>query len=172
MANRKKVSEIIADKSYVNCPVDVIDQRLEGHYDNGIGKQWNDPDYMLCSKGRTLHLTVTPQAMSARLAYPMIGKQRVTWDAALDEAEQMLRAAGANIVTALSGSETTEQAYALGKLLRDGLDAHVAVMSGQIFALAVMAVAASEVVVGLGLIVAVHRRRLELDVDKLSTLRG
>ena len=46
MANRKKVAEIIADKSYVNCPVDVIDQRLEGHYDNGIGKQWNDPDYM------------------------------------------------------------------------------------------------------------------------------
>jgi NADH-quinone oxidoreductase subunit K len=43
---------------------------------------------------------------------------------------------------------------------------------GQIFALAVMAVAASEVVVGLGLIVAVHRRKLDLDVDKLSTLRG
>jgi NADH-quinone oxidoreductase subunit K len=44
--------------------------------------------------------------------------------------------------------------------------------SGQIFALAVMAVAASEVVVGLGLIVAVARRRLDLDVDKLSVLRG
>ena len=43
---------------------------------------------------------------------------------------------------------------------------------GQIFALAVMAVAASEVVVGLGLIVAMSRRRLELDVDKLGTLRG
>ena len=43
---------------------------------------------------------------------------------------------------------------------------------GQIFALAVMAVAASEVVVGLGLIVAIARRRLDLDVDKLSTLRG
>ena len=43
---------------------------------------------------------------------------------------------------------------------------------GQIFALAVMAVAASEVVVGLGLIVAMARRRVELDVDKLSTLRG
>jgi NADH-quinone oxidoreductase subunit K len=43
---------------------------------------------------------------------------------------------------------------------------------GQIFALAVMAVAASEVVVGLGLIVAMARRRLELDVDKLTTLRG
>ena len=43
---------------------------------------------------------------------------------------------------------------------------------GQIFALAVMAIAASEVVVGLGLIVAIHRRRLALDVDKLSLLRG
>jgi NADH-quinone oxidoreductase subunit K len=43
---------------------------------------------------------------------------------------------------------------------------------GQIFALAVMAVAASEVVVGLGLIVAMARRRLILDVDKFSTLRG
>ena len=44
--------------------------------------------------------------------------------------------------------------------------------AGQIFALAVMAVAASEVVVGLGLIVAIGRRNLELDVDKLSELRG
>jgi len=46
MANRKKVAEIIADKAYVNCPVDVIEQRLEGDYDNGIGKKWKDPDYM------------------------------------------------------------------------------------------------------------------------------
>ena len=43
---------------------------------------------------------------------------------------------------------------------------------GQIFALSVMAVAASEVVVGLGLIVAISRRHLDLDVDKLRTLRG
>ena len=45
-------------------------------------------------------------------------------------------------------------------------------LDGQVFALAVMAVAASEVVVGLGLIVALNRRDLELDVDKMSTLRG
>ena len=43
---------------------------------------------------------------------------------------------------------------------------------GQIFALAVMAVAASEVVVGLGIIVAMSRRRLALDVDEFRTLRG
>ena len=41
---------------------------------------------------------------------------------------------------------------------------HHGELDGQIFALAVMAVAASEVVVGLGLIVAVNRRKLELDV--------
>ena len=49
---------------------------------------------------------------------------------------------------------------------------HFAQGDGQIFALTVMAVAASEVVVGLGLIVAIARRKLDLDVDKLSTLRG
>ena len=44
--------------------------------------------------------------------------------------------------------------------------------SGQVFAIAVMAIAASEVVVGLGLIVAIARRRLDLDVDRLRVLRG
>jgi NADH-quinone oxidoreductase subunit K len=43
---------------------------------------------------------------------------------------------------------------------------------GQVFAISVMAVAASEVVIGLGLIVAMGRRHVELDVDKLRTLRG
>jgi NADH-quinone oxidoreductase subunit K len=44
--------------------------------------------------------------------------------------------------------------------------------AGQVFALAVMAVAAAEVVVGLGLIVAMARRRLDLDVDRMTSLRG
>jgi NADH-quinone oxidoreductase subunit K len=44
--------------------------------------------------------------------------------------------------------------------------------AGQIFALGVMAIAASEVCVGLGLVVALNRRNLSLDVDKLSELRG
>ena len=52
MANRSKVAAIIADKSYVNCPVEVIDQRLEGKYEDGLGKKWNDPNYMkFCNDG-------------------------------------------------------------------------------------------------------------------------
>ncbi len=43
--------------------------------------------------------------------------------------------------------------------------------SGQVFALVVMAVAASEVVVGLGLVVAVARRKADLDVDRMTGLR-
>lgn len=45
-------------------------------------------------------------------------------------------------------------------------------VDGQIFALIVMVVAACEVVVGLGLIVAMYRRRLALDVDETRELRG
>ena len=43
---------------------------------------------------------------------------------------------------------------------------------GQIFALVVMVVAACEVVIGLGIIVAMYRRRLPIDVDEMSELRG
>jgi NADH-quinone oxidoreductase subunit K len=44
---------------------------------------------------------------------------------------------------------------------------------GQILALVVMTVAACEVTVGLGMIVAIHRRRLPVDdVDELRELQG
>ena len=43
---------------------------------------------------------------------------------------------------------------------------------GQIFAIIVMVVAACEVVVGLGIIVALYRRRLPIDVDQLRRLHG
>jgi NADH-quinone oxidoreductase subunit K len=43
---------------------------------------------------------------------------------------------------------------------------------GQVFALVVMVVAACEVVIGLGLIVAMHRRRIPIDVDQVHELRG
>jgi NADH-quinone oxidoreductase subunit K len=44
-------------------------------------------------------------------------------------------------------------------------------LDGQVFALAVMAVAAAEVVIGLGLVVAMARRKIEIDADRLSRLR-
>jgi len=43
---------------------------------------------------------------------------------------------------------------------------------GQIFAIIVLVVAACEVTVGLGIIVALYRRRLPVDVDELRELHG
>jgi NADH:ubiquinone oxidoreductase subunit K len=43
---------------------------------------------------------------------------------------------------------------------------------GQVFALIVMVVAACEVTVGLGLIVAMYRKGLPIDVDDLRELQG
>jgi len=46
MDNRPEVAKVIADKSYVNTAVDVIEGRMMGKYDNGLGKTWQDPNYM------------------------------------------------------------------------------------------------------------------------------
>jgi NADH:ubiquinone oxidoreductase subunit K len=43
---------------------------------------------------------------------------------------------------------------------------------GQIFALIVLVVAACEVVIGLGLVVAMYRNRIPIDVDEMSELKG
>jgi NADH:ubiquinone oxidoreductase subunit K len=43
---------------------------------------------------------------------------------------------------------------------------------GQIFAIIVMVVAACEVCIGLGLVVAIFRRRLPIDVDEIRELHG
>ena len=43
---------------------------------------------------------------------------------------------------------------------------------GQIFVIIVMVVAACEVTVGLGVIVAMHRKRMQIDVDEFKELKG
>ena len=43
---------------------------------------------------------------------------------------------------------------------------------GQIFAIVVMVIAACEVAIGLGIVVALYRRRLPIDVDELRELHG
>ncbi|HEV7943311.1 MAG TPA: NADH-quinone oxidoreductase subunit NuoK [Solirubrobacteraceae bacterium] len=43
---------------------------------------------------------------------------------------------------------------------------------GQIFAIVVMTVAACEVCIGLGMIVAIYRQRLPIDADELRELHG
>ena len=46
LANKNKMAETIAAKSYVNTSVDAINQRILGRYQNGMGKTWDDPNHM------------------------------------------------------------------------------------------------------------------------------
>ena len=45
-------------------------------------------------------------------------------------------------------------------------------LDGQIFAIVVMVVAACEVCIGLGLVVAIYRRQIPIDVDEIRELHG
>jgi NADH-quinone oxidoreductase subunit G len=85
----------------------------------------------LCDKGRFAfpHLYSDDRIVDPLERLRRRGFTELSWDDALDRAEALLRAAQGRIVTALSGSETLEQAYALGKLLRQGLGAHSAVLA-------------------------------------------
>ena len=46
LSNKTKMAATIADKSNVNTSVDVINQRILGRYQNGLGKTWDDPNHM------------------------------------------------------------------------------------------------------------------------------
>src|SRR6266700_7162092 len=77
-------------------------------------------DGWLCAKGRFsyAHLQADDRLRDPLLRVRRRGFEEVSWERALDEAERLLRAHGDRVVTALSGSETVEQAYALAKLLQ------------------------------------------------------
>jgi len=46
LSNKNRMAQTIAEKSYVNTSVDVINRRILGRYQNGLGKTWDDPNYM------------------------------------------------------------------------------------------------------------------------------
>jgi assimilatory nitrate reductase catalytic subunit len=98
------------------------------HEDGRIAGVRGDPAHpanrgMLCSKGRTLHLTATPQAMRARLTHPTVRGARATWDAALDEAaDAFARCIGEHgpdsVAFYISGQLLTEDYYVFNKLAK------------------------------------------------------
>ncbi len=117
----------------VGCNVNVTTR--EGKVKRILSRNHPEVDQgWLCDKGRFAyqHLRAEDRLRDPLLRVRRRGFEEVSWERALDEAEQLLRAAGGRIVTALSGSETVEQAYALAKLLRGGLGSHAAVMPEEV----------------------------------------
>ena len=83
----------------------------------------------LCTKGATLHLTMTPQALANRLMYPLLRsdksatRERVSWDAALDHAAEKFAQAIAehgpgSVAFYISGQLLTEDYYVFNKLAK------------------------------------------------------
>ena len=113
----------------VGCNVDATTR--EGNVKRIISRNHPEVDEgWLCDKGRFAYPALQADD---RIVDPLrrSGPRRLVpigWEEALDEAEQLLRAADGRIVTALSGSESVEVAYALAKLLRRGLGSHSAVL--------------------------------------------
>jgi NADH-quinone oxidoreductase subunit G len=119
------------------CPVgcNVNATTREGKVKRIISRNHYDVDQgWLCDKGRFAysHLEAEDRLRDPLLRVRRRGFEEVSWERALDEAERLLREAAGRIVTALSGSETVEQAYALAKLLRQGLDSHTAVLPEEV----------------------------------------
>jgi NADH dehydrogenase/NADH:ubiquinone oxidoreductase subunit G len=88
----------------------------------------------LCDKGRFAYAHLNARD---RITAPLVkaGPRRfeqVSWEEALDAAESTLRAGGSSTVTALSGSESVEEAFALAKLMRRGLGANEAVLPEEV----------------------------------------
>jgi NADH-quinone oxidoreductase subunit G len=115
------------------CPVgcNISATTREGKIKRVVSRNHPEVDEgWLCDKGRFgfTHLYARDRIADPLRRIRRRGLEELSWDDALDEAERLLREAEGRIVTALSGSETVEQAYALGRLLRGGLGAHTAVM--------------------------------------------
>jgi NADH dehydrogenase/NADH:ubiquinone oxidoreductase subunit G len=88
----------------------------------------------LCDKGRFAftHLRAADRIVDPIQRQRRRGFEPVTWEAALDRATELLRAAQGSVVVALSGSETVEQAYALAKLVREGTGSHTAMLPEEV----------------------------------------
>ena len=117
----------------VGCNIDATTR--EGKVKRIMSRNHPEVDQgWLCDKGRFAygHLTADDRLHDPLLRVRRRGFEEVSWERAIEEAERLLREADGRIVTALSGSETVEQAYALAKLLRRGLGAHSALFPEEI----------------------------------------
>ncbi|HVD25912.1 MAG TPA: 2Fe-2S iron-sulfur cluster-binding protein, partial [Gaiellaceae bacterium] len=141
----------------VGCNVNVTTR--EGKVRRVLSRNHAEVDQgWLCDKGRFAyqHLGAEDRLRDPLLRVRRRGFEEVSWERAIDEADQLLRGAEGRIVTALSGSETVEQAYALARLLRRGLGSHTAVLPEEVsdaldgFRLPLSAIADADVIAVLG----------------------
>jgi NADH-quinone oxidoreductase subunit G len=117
----------------VGCNIDV--NQREGKVKRILSRNHPEVDEgWLCDKGRFgfTHLYAEDRITDPLRRVRRRGLAEISWADALDDAERLLREAEGRVAVALSGSETTEQAYGLAKLVRGGLGAHTAMLPEEI----------------------------------------
>jgi NADH-quinone oxidoreductase subunit G len=141
----------------VGCNIDV--NQREGKVRRVLSRNHPEVDEgWLCDKGRFgfSHLYAEDRITDPLRRVRRRGLEEISWQEALDDAELLLREAEGRIAVALSGSETTEEAYALAKLVRHGLGAHTAMLPEEIgdgldaFRIPLSAIEEAELIVVLG----------------------
>jgi NADH-quinone oxidoreductase subunit G len=141
----------------VGCNIDV-DQR-EGKVKRILSRNHPEVDEgWLCDKGRFgfTHLYAEDRITDPLRRVRRRGLGEISWEDALDDAERLLREADGRVAVALSGSETSEEAYALARLVRQGLGAHTAMLPEEIgddldaFRVPLSAIRDAELIVVLG----------------------
>jgi nitrate/nitrite transport system substrate-binding protein len=63
LSNKNRMAETVADKAYVNTSIDVINQRILGRYQNGLGKTWDDPNHMKFFNGGAVNFPYLTDGM-------------------------------------------------------------------------------------------------------------
>jgi NADH-quinone oxidoreductase subunit G len=141
----------------VGCNVDV--NQREGKVKRILSRNHPEVDEgWLCDKGRFAfaHLYAEDRIVDPLRRVRRRGLEEISWEDAIDDAERLLREARGRVAVALSGSETTEQAYALAKLVRDGLGSNTAVLPEEVgdeldaFRLPLSAIGDAELIVIVG----------------------
>ncbi len=139
------------------CPVgcNITVQSREGKVQRVLSRNHPEVDRgWLCDKGRFSYSSLyseerilVPRRRGAREL------EELGWEQALDELEGMIERARGEVVLALSGNETLEQAYALAKIVRQGADSDRVVLPEQAsdlldpFRVPISALAAAEEIV-------------------------
>jgi nitrate/nitrite transport system substrate-binding protein len=45
-SHQLEMASVIAGRAFVNTDVNAISQRIQGHYENGLGRSWHDPNHL------------------------------------------------------------------------------------------------------------------------------
>ena len=113
-ANKQAMTEVIASPAYLNTDKDVIGPRILGHYQDGLGKRWQDPHSLRFYGDGTVNFPYLSDGMW------FLTQQR-RWGLLKDDPDYLAVAASVNQVRLYREAAEMTSTRAPGKLLRSAV---------------------------------------------------